>query len=504
MSDQLISSKEVSINPFTLQEHPLPGTISDSDQIRAFLAENNGKKCVVVQGLGFVGAVMSVICANALTEEYAVIGIDLPDKKNYWKIKAINEGNFPLVAEDPKIEVYYQQARKKKNLLATYDTIAYTYADIVIVDINLDVEKNSTELNDLISFNINLDLFKKAIKTIGENCKEDVLVLIETTVPPGTSEKLIYPIINECLAKRGMATDQWKLGHSYERVMPGPNYIDSIQNFYRVFSGINEESANATERFLKTIIKTETYPLTKLESMTASEMAKVLENSYRAMNISFMVEWSRFAEEAGVNLYDVVAAIKMRPTHQNMMLPGLGVGGYCLTKDPLLASWARQYFFDGDKLADSERGVIKNDKMPYLAFEYLSNFVSNYEGAKVLVLGVCYREDVGDTRSSPVEIFYNCLANKGAIISLHDPHVSFWEEKETKVETDLGVIFQDNYDIIVVGTKHSIYKNNQKLIEKIVDNKARIIYDPVGLFNDQEIVKISETKIIKVLGRGDI
>ena len=96
---------------------------------------------------------------------------------------------------------------------------------------------------------------------------------------------------------------KYHIGHSYERVMPGPNYIDSIQNFYRVYSGINEESANAVELFLKTIIKTDQYPLTRLHSTTATEMAKVMENSFRAMNIAFIEEWGQFAEEAEVNFF---------------------------------------------------------------------------------------------------------------------------------------------------------------------------------------------------------
>jgi UDP-N-acetyl-D-mannosaminuronate dehydrogenase len=135
---------------------------------------------------------------------------------------------------------------------------------------------------------------------------------------------------------------------------------------------------------LRTVIRTDEYPLTKLGNTNATEMAKVLENSFRAMNIAFMVEWSRFAEEAGVDIYEVVKAIRMRPTHQNLMLPGLGVGGYCLTKDPLLASWARMNLFESDeKLGQSEKGVHINDKMPLYAFEYLqSQYKNSLEGKK--------------------------------------------------------------------------------------------------------------------------
>ena len=123
------------------------------------------------------------------------------------------------------------------------------------------------------------------------------------------------------------------------------------------------------KNFFVRLSSTDEYPLTRLGNTHATEMAKVLENSYRAMNIAFMVEWSRFAEEAGVDIYEVVNAIRMRPTHKNIMLPGLGVGGYCLTKDPLLASWARMNLFGSDEPLDqSETGVHINDQMPILCF----------------------------------------------------------------------------------------------------------------------------------------
>ena len=150
-------------------------------------------------------------------------------------------------------------------------------------------------------------------------------------MPPGTCEKIIKPIIKDEFNRRNLDYEKIYIAHSYERVMPGPNYIDSIQNFYRVYSGVNEKVLIML-KIPETIISTEKFPLM---STNATEMAKVLENSFRAMNIAFIVEWSRFAEEAKVNLYEVINAIRMRPTHKNIMLPGIGVGGYCLTKDPV-------------------------------------------------------------------------------------------------------------------------------------------------------------------------
>jgi UDP-N-acetyl-D-glucosamine dehydrogenase len=484
----------------------LPQSFDDSKNIDSFLSANKNKPVVAVQGLGFVGAVMSIVCANALNENYAVIGLDIADNDNYWKIKGINEGIFPIESSDPKVDILFNKAKIKNNLYATWDPYAYSKADVIIVDINLDVDKKSSKWKDLLGYDVDLSNFKKAIKTIGRNCKENVLILVETTVPPGTCQKIVKAIIKKEFKKRKLEFKKVFISHSYERVMPGPNYIDSIQNFYRVYSGINEKSADKAELFLKTIISTEKFPLTRLEGTNATEMAKVLENSYRAMNIAFMVEWSRFAEEANVNIFEVVKAIKMRPTHSNMMLPGIGVGGYCLTKDPLLASWSKKNLFNSKKgLDQSEMGVKINDKMPQYAFEYLKkNIKFNLSKKKILLLGISYLNDVGDTRYSPVELFYDCLIHENAIVSLHDPFVSYWEEKEIIVENDLEKIMSFQYDIIVISTGHSLYRNNSSLINYFIEMNKVMIFDTIGVFNENEISQIHKKQEIIILGRGNI
>jgi UDP-N-acetyl-D-glucosamine dehydrogenase len=498
--------RNVSINPFSGKEYELPTNVNDKAGIDAFIAKNKGKKVVVVQGLGFVGAVMSLVCANALTEEYAVIGVDLARKDTFWKINAINEGIFPIVASDPKIEEFYQNARKKGNFYATFDAYAYSLADTIIVDINLDVQKTSNFDKDLEDYNVDLTPFRRAMKAVGDNCKEDVLILVETTVPPGTCQKVVKPIIQDCMIERGLSVTKFKMGHSYERVMPGPDYIDSIQNFYRVYSGIDERSADAVEVFLRTIISTEKYPLTRLGHTNATEMAKVLENSYRAMNIAFMVEWSRFAEEAGVNIYEVVDAIRMRPTHKNIMYPGIGVGGYCLTKDPLLASWARQNLFGStEKLGQSERGVQINDKMPLYAYQFLKkHFNNDLKGKKVLLLGVSYRSNVGDTRYTPVEPLYNYLEKEGCVIQTHDPYVNYWEEKQIDVPADLETVIHQAWDIVIISTGHVEYKKNDRLFDAIINQKNTFVLDTVGHLSADDIALISSAHTVKVLGRGDI
>ncbi len=493
-----------STNPLTNNTYSLKTGSDDKKNIDSFLS-NNKKPVVVIQGLGFVGAVMSLVCANAFEKEYAVIGVDLPDTKNYWKIQSINEGVFPLVADDPKIDEYYQSSREKNNFYATYDTYAYSKADVIVVDINLDVDKSSNYKKDIEDYNVNLEGFKKAVYSIGENCKPDVLILIETTVPPGTCDKVAHPILKSCLRSRGLPTDQLRLGHSYERVMPGPGYIDSIQNFFRVYSGIDERSADATELFLKTIIRTDCYPLTRLATTTATEMAKVLENSYRAINIAFIVEWSRFAEESGVNLYEIVNAIRKRPTHANMMLPGIGVGGYCLTKDPLLASWARLNLLEGkDTLNFSETAVETNDKMPIYAFDFLTHkFKNKIEGKNIVFFGVSYRNEIGDTRYTPVETLYNLCRNHGANIKLHDPYLDYWEETKQPIEKELNHLIDSAPDILIISTGHKVYSSDD-FFRSLLLVEPTFIYDTIGIWSNQQIKKLQATHTVKVLGRGDL
>lgn len=494
----------VSVNPSTGKEYKIPEILDDSINLCKFVEANKNKKVIVVQGLGFVGAVMSLVCANAITEEYAVIGVDLANEHTYWKIKSINDGVFPLVANDPKISEFFERAKQQGNFLATYDPAAYQYADFIIVDINLDVQKDSNVDGVLRDFDVDLSGFKSAITSIGRNCRDDVLILVETTVPPGTCENVVKPIIEDQLSQRGLTLEKYRLGHSYERVMPGPQYIDSIREFPRVYSGSNEVSADAIESFLKTIIDTSKCELTRLEHTNATEMAKVLENSYRAMNISFAVEWSRFAEEAGVDLYAMVNAIRARKTHANLMFPGIGVGGYCLTKDPLLASWARKSFFGSDSdLSMSVNSVSVNDQMPIFAFNRLIEVFGDLKDKKVTFLGVSYRGDVGDTRYTPVEVLFNMVRKAGAAINLHDPFVSHWQEQLCDVESDLDMVLGSSPDLVIISTGHSEYIK-EATVQKLMAIAPTQIYDTIGLFDEGQLLALQSKHKVSVLGRGDI
>lgn len=488
-------------------KHYVINTDNDDLFIKNFLKESQRKKTVVIQGLGFVGTVMSLVVANSDDDLYNVIGVDTNSENSYWKIADINNGIVPVNSSDPLVQDYFIETKRRKNFIATHDVNAYSHADIIIIDINLDVKKKQNEHKDLESFDVPLKSFKKAIEAISLSCKHDVLVLVETTVPPGTCRKIVYPIIKSGLEKRGLSIDEFKLGHSYERVMPGPNYINSIKNFYRVYSGIDEKSADAVETFLKTVISTENYPLTRLNSTESTEMAKVLENSYRAMNISFMIEWSRFAELSGVNLYEVIDAIRLRPTHANLMYPGIGVGGYCLTKDPLMASWASEEFFGLETgLKSSVKAVENNDKMPMYCFNFVQKILKKHDKklAKIGLLGVAYGPGIGDTRFSPVEDFYIHLSKHYDNIKCQDPFVSYWDELNLQIETSLENFMTYSFDFLVVTTGHRDYVNNDFIYELIKESsKEMIIIDTVGLLDLHKLpAYFSQNKNFYVLGVG--
>ena len=492
-----------SISPISGIKYEIP-TEKDK-KIKSFIEQNACKKVVAVQGLGFVGTVMSLVVANNDNNQYCVIGVDQPSESSYWKIGDINNCQVPVVSSDPLVADYFNESIKRSNFYATHDHNAYSYADVIIVDINLDVTKVKDIDNNIKSYDVPMDSFKNAMRYIGKVCKPDALILVETTVPPGTCKKIVKPIILEELKQRNLPLDQVLLGHSYERVMPGPNYINSIKNFYRVYSGIDRESADAVEAFLKTVISTDEYPLTRLDNTESTEIAKVLENSYRAMNISFAIEWSRFAELSGVNLYDVIDAIRLRPTHANLMYPGIGVGGYCLTKDPLLASWASQEFFGLEGGLDSSvKAVEKNDKMPTYCFNFVRDILKGKdEDIKIGLLGVAYGPGIGDTRFSPVENFYKHLSQLYKDIYCNDPYLNYWDELKLDIETSLNKFFENNFDVLIITTGHKDYIEGD-LIYNVLKTlkKMPTIIDTVGLLNNNKLPACYKHDNFHVLGVG--
>jgi nucleotide sugar dehydrogenase len=305
-----------------------------------------------------------------------------------------------------------------------------------------------------------MESFQEAIRIIGRRMQPEALVLIETTVPVGACRSTVLPILLEERARRGIYSLPY-LAHSYERVMPGPHYVDSIRRYWRVVAGIDEESTMRAREFLASFIDTGAFELRCLEDTTASEMAKLIENSYRATNIAFIHEWTLLAEQTGVNLFEVIDAVRLRKgTHDNIRYPGFGVGGYCLTKDSLLAQWGADHLLDVDvSLKMSLEALRINNAMPMHTLDLLKRFFGGaLKNRSLAVCGVSYLPEVADTRNSPTETLVQALFDCEARVKVHDPAVRRWAERpDIQVHGDLGRCLQ-GVEAVVFAVAHEQYK----------------------------------------------
>ena len=471
-----------------------------------------GRKIVTVQGMGFVGCVMAVVVADAENEKgepyYYVHGHQRPSKRSFWKVPIINTGVPPVNSSDKEVpELFERCVNQKKNFHATWHDVAYQVADVVVVDIQLDATK--TAFGEAEKGYCDITHFRDGMRTLGQNIKPDCLVLVETTVPPGTSERIVKPIIEEEFVKRGINIKKHPalVAHSYERVMPGAKYVSSIRDFWRVFSGVNEKSKQLAREFLSNVLDVKNYPLTELENTNASEMSKVMENSYRATNIALTLEWARFAEKIGVNIFEVRDAIRKRKgTHDNLLRPSLGVGGYCLTKDPILANWAMKDVFEiDDNLSVAVNSVNINDTMPQHTVDIIKEEISELRDVKIAVLGVSYLEDLGDTRHSPSFTLVRILRENWAEVVCHDAYVEFWAELETEeVYNDLVKVLP-GAEVVIFAVGHSEYKSIEpaELVKKC--GTKPLIIDCSNFLCDDKIRKFKKLGCkVKGVGKGHI
>jgi nucleotide sugar dehydrogenase len=262
--------------------------------------------------------------------------------------------------------------------------------------------------------------------------------------------------------------------------MPGKDYVRSVREFWRVCSGINRESRERVTQFLSEIVNVEKYPMTVLDRPVESETCKIVENSYRATILAFLNEWSLFSETNGVDLLKVIEAIKVRPTHNNIIFPGPGIGGYCLPKDGGLGHWAYKHLlgFENDIFKITPEAININDTRALHAAQLVRDALRNMgrivAASQITLLGVSYREGVSDTRYSGSEIIVRKLTEMGAEIKAHDPYVRHWWEIEK----------QETYP--AAGTSWSKFFRNQEQLEDF-----RMIPDLAEALNGSEAVVLA-------------
>lgn len=458
---------------------------------------------VCVQGLGFVGSATAVVVASAMDKNgqavFDVTGIEINNEEGYKKAQLLNQGHFPFQTTDKKLLEKTSEACKRGNLSATLDEKAYADADYIIVALPLNISAlNGPDKRIL------WEPFKSGIHAFAALMKPNCLVIVETTVPPGTCREIIYPILKEAFEDRGLKEEPL-LAHSYERVMPGADYFNSIVHYYRCFAGIGTLASERCRAFLEVIIDTVNWPLTELSAIEGSEMAKLMENSYRAITIAMIEEWSEFAEHLNVNIYESINAIRKRESHSNIRQPGFGVGGYCLTKDPLFALQAAKeiYNIPFAQFPFCEMAVATNNYMPLRCLEKLKKELGSLAGKNILLLGVSYRQDIGDTRYSPAQIFAEGAEKAGAALTFQDPLVAFWPEMNLSIPNTLGDFNPALFDAIVLGVPHRQYREEN--IVEWLQNTNGLIFDACGLLNETEINALrSHNKEMFIVGRGKI
>jgi len=496
-----------------------------------------GREIVVVMGLGFVGAVMAAVVADSVDKETGepnkfVIGMQRPSTRSFWKIPLFNKGISPMSSEDPAVQQLIERGVKERNTLtATYSYDVLKLADVLVVDVQCDFVKE--ELGNLHSGHAEISAIEESFKVIGNLIEPTCLVLIETTVPPGTTEYIAYPIIKTAFKKRGIGEEPL-IAHSFERVMPGREYVNSIRNYWRVCSGINKESEQRIVRFLSDVLDIDNYPLTVLDRPIESETCKIVENSYRATILAFLDEWSLFAETNGIDLIKVINAIKVRPTHSNIIFPGPGIGGYCLPKDGGLGLWAYRHLlgFETDIFKITPEAININDTRALHAAQLVRDALRNMgkivAAAQITILGVSYREDVGDTRYSGSELVVRKLSEMGAEIKVHDPYVEHWWEfesqetypavgesrsrffrnqeqlKDLRICPDLAEAMQGS-DAVVLAVRHKDYLELEPDAMVSMAGEPLAVVDCFGILDDKKIERFFELGCeVKGLGRGHI
>jgi UDP-N-acetyl-D-glucosamine dehydrogenase len=496
-----------------------------------------GREVVVVMGVGFVGAVMAGVVADSVSRTTGkpgkfVLAMQRPSARSYWKIPYLQQGKPPVQSEDPEVEEIIRRCvLEKETLSATFSYDALELADVVVVDVQCDYVKD--KLGDMRVGRADIAALEESFKIIGERIKPECLVLIETTVPPGTTEFLAYPVLKRAFGARGLGLDPL-VSHSYERVMPGRNYVASVRDFWRVCSGVGDVAKQRVVEFLSEVLNVERYPLTVMDRPIASETCKIVENSYRATILAFMDEWSRFAEKHGVDISKVIQAIKVRPTHSNLMFPGPGIGGYCLPKDGALGQWGVRHLLGDEESAfplttaainvNDARGVHAAE----LVCDALMSMGRSVAGSQVLICGASYREDVGDTRYSGSELIARRMAELGAVIRVHDPYVDHWHELENQeiypaagqsrsrffrnqermthvqIQADLAPALRDVSAIVIaVRHKHYLDLDPAWVVEQVGGPVA--VVDCFAVLSDDTIRRYLDLGCeVKGLGRGHV
>ena len=440
-------------------------------------------KKIAVVGMGYVGIPAAALLADVPGLD--VTGIQRRSQRSGWKIDVLNAGRSPIEGDEPGLNELIAKVVEKGTFRVTDDFSVLKEMDAILIDVQTPTD-NADHTPSYLSL-------KEVSRRVGEHLKKGALVIIESTVAPGTTQHVVQPILER---KSGMkAGKDFHLAYSYERVMPG-KLIDYIQNLPRIVGGINKKSEEMAVRLYKTIVNKEIH---STDILTA-ETSKTMENAYRDVNIAFANEMALICENLGINVYEIRDLINSR-SERHMHIPGSGVGGHCLPKDTWLLRYGLQRY--GQKPMEAEFICLArrvNEYMPRHMAEMIEGMLKkkkiDLRDAKIAILGVAYLEDSDDTRNTPAYPLIRDLEAKGAEIIAHDPYVRTFPEADLTKDQDVAL---SGADCMAVVTKHREYHSLDLSKAKRL-MRTPIIVDGRNVIDRKKAEK--EGFIYKGIGKG--
>ena len=413
---------------------------------------------IAVVGLGYVGLPTAAVLAG---KGFSVLGADI----NPRVVRAVNSGTSPI--SEPGLEKLVKRVVAEGRLRAVPSaTEAAKESDVVIVVVQTPIDEEKRPA---------LRVLKSALRDVSKALKRGHLIIIESTIPPGTTRDVIAPILEESGLRAG---EDFLLAYSPERAIP-TRTLAEIQSNARIVGGINEESTRAAAALYRCITSGEVYE----ESVEVVEVVKLMENTFRDVNIALANELALLCGAMGV---DVIKAIDLANKHPrvNIHFPGAGVGGHCLPKDPyFLINEAKKR---GLELKVIEAARERNDSMPHHVLSKIEEALrgKSIHSAKVAVLGIAYKGNTDDVRLSPAEPVIKSLMERGVNVISHDPHAR--HDFGGRFSNDLKEVIA-GADVLVILTDHDEYRRLSLTEIRPMLKKDAVVIDGRRILAKEEV-----------------
>lgn len=403
-----------------------------------------------VVGLGYVGLPLAVEKAKA---GFRTIGFDLQKRK----VDSVNAGiNYIGDVVDSDLKQLVAAGR----LSATTDFSFIKDVDFVAICVPTPLDAHQQP---------DISYVRSSTEAIAEYLHRGMMVVLESTTYPGTTEELIKPILERSGLKCG---EDFYLGFSPERVDPG-NLIYKTKNTPKVVGAIGEDARECISAVYEAVLNGEVF---RASSPAVAEMTKILENTYRNINIGLVNELAMLCHKMGINIWEVIDAASTKPFGFKAFYPGPGLGGHCIPLDPYYLSWkAREYGFHTSMI---ESSMMINDRMPEYCVGRAEGIINRrfrkaLHGAKVILSGIAYKQDIDDCRESPAIRVYEHLIKEGAEVTCYDPYVKSFKSKGGVVEVRQSITAQEieAADIVMVTTAHT------KVDYELIAGHAKVVFD---------------------------